>query len=350
MGFTEDIAAGRCGSFYLVISGEEYLRVDAVRRWLAALSAKAPQTIHRFRPPRWDLTELENVLVTIPMFGDAVAVVIHDFEKTHSAQQERLVSLLASRASHVSVLATAGAVDKRTRFYKALAGLGPVEEFARIYEEQRPSWVHRIASDFGWSISGEAAAAIADLVGEDLMAYEAELRKIILFIGQPRRIEKDDVDQVLFADSRYGDFAITDAIGRQDLARAMRVMRQTFLGTGSKTGWMPLVAGTMFRFLNLKALGKDKSDRDAAGELGLNPYVVKLLRVQAERFTRENLLRGIELLYQVERDVKSSVLPGLLASELFLIRFLRGDVPYREPDAKVEKNGNIPAAGGYSIE
>ena len=323
MGLTEDLATGHCGPFYLLISSEEYLRVDAQRRWLAVLEAQAARVVHRFRAPRWDLAELENVLMTLPMFGDSVAVVLHDIEKTHPAHQERLASLLAARGAHVFVLATAGAIDKRTRFYKSLDGLGPVEEFGRIYDDQRPGWVHRIAGDLGWVVSGEAAAAIAELVGDDLMGYEAELKKIILFIGTPRRIEKDDIDRVLFADSRYGDFAITDALGRRDLPRTLRVMRQTFLGGGTRTGWMSLVVGTLFRFLSLKAMGQSKTDREIAAELGLNPYVVKLLRVQAERFSREQLLEGIRLLYQVERDVKSSVLPGLLASELFLIRFLR---------------------------
>jgi DNA polymerase-3 subunit delta len=322
---TEDIAAGRCGPFYLVVSPEEYLRVDAFRRWLAALEARAPHEVHTFRAPRWDIAELENILLTVPLFGDAVAVVIHDIEKTHAAHQERLVSMLSVRGAHVSVLATAGTIDKRRKFYKALAKLGPVENFNRIYDEQRPGWVHRIAGDFGWSISGEAAAAIAELVGEDLMAYEAELRKIILYIGDKRRIEKADVDDVLFADNRFGGFAIAEAISKRDLSRALRVIKQLYSAPGSKSGWMPLLAGAISRLLRVQALAKTNSDREIGIELGLNPYVVKLLRSQAARFSRDDLLRGIELLYEVEQDIKMSVLPGLPAAEIFLIKLLYGE-------------------------
>ena len=141
MGLTEDIAASELNSFYLVNSQEEYLRVDAARRWLRALEDQNPQVVHYFRAPRWDMAELENILLTVPMFGDAVAVIIHDIEKTHAAHQERLVSLLTARGAHVSVLATAGTIDKRKKFYKALAKMGPVEAFGRIYENQRPGWV-----------------------------------------------------------------------------------------------------------------------------------------------------------------------------------------------------------------
>jgi len=329
MGLTEDIAAGRLSSFYLVVSPEEYLRVDAARRWLRALEDKNPQVVHRYRAPRWDIAELENILLTVPMFGDSVALIIHDIEKAIAAHQEKLASMLSACGAHVSVLATAGSIDKRRKFYKTLAKMGSVEAFSRIYENQRSGWVHRIAGDLGWSISGEAAATIADLVGEDLMAYEAELKKIILYVGPKRRIEKADVDLVLFADSRFGDFAIADAVGRKDLARALRVIRELYSGPGSKSGWMPLLAGTIFRFLRIQSLADTKNDGEIAGELGLNPYVVKLLRPQVARFSREELLAAIDLLYQVEKDIKMSVLPALPAAEIFLIRLMYNKMGHR---------------------
>jgi len=329
MSLTEDIAAGKCGQFYLVVSEEEYLRVDATRRWLTALHQRGPVGVFTFRPPRWDLAELESILLTIPLFDDAVAVVIHDIEKTHATQQERLGAMLSVRGGHVSVLATAGTIDKRKKLYKTLAKLGPVESFKRIYEEQRPSWVHRIAGDLGWTVSGEAAAAIAELVGEDLMAYEAELKKIILYIGNKRRIEKTDVDDVLFADSRFGGFAIADAMTKRDLSRALRVIRQLYAAPGSKSGWMPLLAGSIFRLLRIKSLADTKNDREIAAELGMNPYVVKLLRPKAAGFAKEDLLRGIELLYKAEKDIKMSILPSLPAAEIFLIHLLYKELKHR---------------------
>ncbi len=329
MGLTEDIATGKCGSFYLVTSEEEYLRVDAVRRWLAALNKRESHAVHRFRPPRWDLAELENILMTVPMFGDAIAVIIDDVERTHASRQERLISLLSRRGPHISVILTAATIDKRRKFYKGLAKLGSVESFAKIYPEKRPGWVHRIAGDLGWTISGEASVAVAELVGEDLMAYEAELKKIMLYIGNKRRIEKADIDLVLFADSRFGDFAIADAVGKKDLARALRVMRQTYSGSGSSSGWMPLLAGTLFRFLRIKAMDKGASDQGIAADLGLNPYVVKLLRPQVARFSREQLLGGLQLLYSVEKDIKTSVMSARTAAEIFLIRLLCNKLEYR---------------------
>ncbi len=329
MSFTEDIAAGRCGPFYLVISPEEYLRVDAARRWRTALGARAPHAVHTFRAPRWDLAELESILLTMPLFDDAVAVIIHDIEKTHAAQQERLAAVLASRGPHVSLVATAAAVDKRRKFYKLLEALGPVETFKPIYPEQRPGWVHRIAGDLGWSIAGEAATAMAELVGEDLMAYEAELRKIILYIGDQRRIEKADVDEVLFADNRFGGFAIADALSRRDVSRAVRVIRQLYAEPGSKSGWMPLVAGAIFRLLWIKSLAATTNDSEIAAELGMNPYVVKLMRPQAARFATADLLQGIELLYLAEKDIKMSILPDLPAAEIFIIKMLCGETDSR---------------------
>jgi len=329
MSLTEDIASGKCRPFYLVVTPEEYLRIDAARRWQAALIDQKRHSVHIFRAPRWDLAELENVLLTMPLFNDAVVVIIHDIEKTHAAHQERLAALLSRRGPHVSVLATAETMDKRKKFYKALAELGPVETFNRIYEEQRPGWVHRIAGDLGWSISGEAAATIAELVGEDLMAYEAELKKIILYLGAKRRIEKNDVNEVLFADSRFGGFAIADAISRRDLPRALRIIRQLYSATGSKQGWMPLLAGAIFRLLRLKSLAESKNDNEIGAELGLSPYVVKILRPQAAAFTNEDLLRGIMLLYGVESDIKMSVLPDQPAAEIFLIRLLNKQLDRR---------------------
>ncbi len=322
MGLSEDIAAGALGPVYLVLSQEEYLRVDATRRWLTALSETAAPQSHIFRAPRWDLAAIEQLMMTVPLFEEITPVVLHDVDRTPAAQQPKLADLVLRCGPHVRIMMTAESIDKRRTFYKTLAKKITVESFGRIYDEQRPGWVTRIAGELGWSISREAAQAIAELIGDDLMGYEAELKKIILYIGDNRRIELQDVEEILFAEARFGGFALANAFGKRDMARALRIMREMYGAPGSKSAWMPMLAGTLFRLIRIKGLSATHDDRSIASELGLNPYVAKLLRAQTARFSREELLTAIHRLYRAEMDIKTSVLPGTLAAELLLLQTL----------------------------
>ncbi len=322
MGLTEDIVAGAVGPAYLVLSEEEYLRVDATRRWLAALNQVATPKAHFFRAPRWDLAAIEGLMMTVPLFDELTALILHDVDRLPAGQQKRLLELLAQSSPHVRIMMTAAALDKRRSFYKGLAKQVTVESFNRIYDNQRPGWVTRIAGNFGWSISPDAALAVTELVGEDLMGYEAELKKIILYIGEQRRIELRDVEEVLFSEARFGGFALIDAFGKRDVSRVLRIIREVYAAPGAKSSWMPMLASGLFRLIRIKALSNSHSDREIATELGLNPYVVKLLREQAARFSRDQLLNAIHRLYRAELDIKTSALPGTLAAELMLLHTL----------------------------
>ena len=76
-------------------------------------------------------------------------------------------------------------------------------------------------------------------------------------------------------------------------------------------------------------MGTGRTDQEIAAELGLNPYVVKLLRPQVARFTKEQLLRAIQQLYNVEKDIKTSVMSARTAAEISLIRLLCNKLDYR---------------------
>ncbi len=82
----------------------------------------------------------------------------------------------------------AAGLDRRKRTFRALKKLdgsadGQVVEFSAPKPWKMDEWVLRRAAERGIRIERDAAGALVDLIGENLMALDGELTKLELYLG-----------------------------------------------------------------------------------------------------------------------------------------------------------------------
>src|SRR5205807_9982880 len=76
-----------------------------------------------------------------------------------------------------------------------------------------------------------AARELVDALGGDMMLVSNELEKLILFVGEKKRITLGDVETMVLAAKQRSLYELTEAISAKDRVKALEVL-DAILSTG----------------------------------------------------------------------------------------------------------------------
>lgn len=145
-------------------------------------------------------------------------------------------ALLIFVADHISIPADARRMDltDKERYERIRETLGefiPVLEFARVEEGDAVKWAIETANAEGVKLDNDAARELVDSLGGDMMMVANELEKLVLFVGEKKRITLGDVETLVLAAKQRSFYELTDAISAHDRGRALTVL-DAILSTG----------------------------------------------------------------------------------------------------------------------
>lgn len=145
-------------------------------------------------------------------------------------------AMLVFIADHINIPADARRMDltDKDRYERIRETLGeycPVLEFARVEEGEAAKWAIETASAESVRLDPDAARELVDSLGSDMMMVANELEKLILFVGEKKRITLGDVETLVLAAKQRSFYELTDAISSRDRSRALSVL-DSILSTG----------------------------------------------------------------------------------------------------------------------
>jgi len=138
-------------------------------------------------------------------------------------------ALLIFIADHISIPADARRIDlaDKDRYERIRETLGEyctVLEFARVEEGDAVKWAIETAGAEGVKLDNDGARELVDSLGGDMMMVANELEKLVLFVGDKKRITLGDVEILVLAAKQRSFYELTDAISARDRARALAVL------------------------------------------------------------------------------------------------------------------------------
>lgn len=328
MGFSEDRAQGRFGSFYLLIAENPYLLWEAAEHWKAIWRRQTGDDlrVETFTAPHIDFDRLLGAGATMPMFETTQLVLIRDVEKVTGKKQEELIRILQQSSPSTKWLLTAAELDRRTVLGKKLTTLGPVEEFKRVYPDQVSGWVTRIAADLGATLAPTAVELVASVHGTDLFAVRQTIERVALYVGKRRRIEAADIEVVLAGEGEYDVFQLLEAASRSDFERGLTIARALAASADLRfelSVWLSLIFGQCQRYLKILELS-DRPIEQIAQQMHIHAFLMGKLYKQATDLGYDALIRTCEATFETDYIVKTSKASPALAWELFVWRIVAG--------------------------
>jgi len=314
------------------------------------------------------LAKLREAMQTLPFFGTGKVIWLQDcnFLSDERAATKDVTESLAALAEdlkefawqNVRLLISAGKVDKRKGFYKALDKLGAVESFAgwsvddRDWAGQAEAWASKALRARQKEISDEALSELVNRVGPNARQLDNEVEKVALYVGDRKQIEFDDVATICTRNKMARAFALGDALGDRDLPRLLarldeslwevkldpqkseigllygliaKVRAMLLLKEMLKEGWVkPDMDYNRFK-AQLERVPKDQLPEDRRfNPLALNPYVLYKALPQVKRYSEAELIRAMDLLFQCNLRLVSTSLDESLVVQQTLVQIVGG--------------------------
>ena len=221
-------------------------------------------------------------------------------------------------ADHISIPADARKMDltDRDRFERIRDTLGEycdMVELARVDESEGMRWVTDTASARGVKIDSDAARELVDALGADLMLISGELEKLILYVGEKRRITLADVETLVLAAKQRSLYELTDAISAKDRPRALAVLDAILAsgeGEDAAIGQLYMLARTFRQMLVI--LEKNVRDPRAIWQalwqgFRVPPFAAEDIIRQARRYQfRRELTQAIRRIARADLELRSN--------------------------------------------
>jgi DNA polymerase III subunit delta len=204
--------------------------------------------------------------------------------------------------------------DRYERIRETLGDWCGMVELVRVEESDAMRWLVGEAEKRGSALEVDAARELADALGTDLMLMASELEKLVLFVGERRRITLGDVETMVLGAKQRSLYELTDAISAKDRPRALALLQGLLNasdgGEESAIGHLYMLARTFRQMLVI--LEKNVRDSRAIWQalwqgFRMPPFAAEDLIRQARRYkSRRDLTRALRLIARADLELRSS--------------------------------------------
>jgi DNA polymerase III subunit delta len=243
--FVSEVEARKLRPAYVFVGDEAFFRKqcrDAILRSLV------PPDLKEFGVFELDLAEIELAEVLDRVRTRSLMVPFQVFFVRNiknlfgrGASQEKLKAvedylsdpnpdaLVIFIADHISIPSDPRRMDwvDKERYERIRETLGRhcgIVELGRVEESDAVRWVEHEARRMEVKIDPEAARELVDALGGNMMSVSTELEKLILYVGEKKRITLADVETLVLTARQRSLYELTDAISRRDRRRALEVL------------------------------------------------------------------------------------------------------------------------------
>src|SRR5499427_3668139 len=248
-------------------------------------------------------------------------------------------ALLILVADHITIPADVRKMEitDKERYQRIRETLGQycgIVELSQVEEGEAVRWLTDYAGARDVKIDADAARELVDALGGDMMMISNELEKLILYVGEEKRIRLGDVESMVLAAKQRSLYELTDAISAKDRPRALEVL-QALLSSGdgeeAAIGHLHMLARTFRQMLVIS----ERNVRDARSlwqvlwqGFRVPPFAAEDIIRQARRYrSRRELTRALRLLARADFALRSNPPSKRLVLERLVLELCREPQP-----------------------
>ena len=240
-------------------------------------------------------------------------------------------AMLVFVADHISIPADVRRMEMqdKERYQRIRESMGPycgIVELARVEEGEAVRWISEYCASREVKIDSDGARELVDALGGDMMMISNELEKLILYVGEKKRITLGDVETMVLAAKQRSLYELTDAISAKERVRALEVL-DAILSSGdgeeAAIGHIYMLAKTFRQMLViLERNVRDQRMLWAALWQGFRvpPFAADDIIRQARRYkSRRELTRAIRLVARADLALRSNPVSKRMVLERLVI-------------------------------
>jgi len=246
---------------------------------------------------------------TPPMMGDKKLIVFKDtgIFKNGYSNREVLKNAIENAPEFIYVIACEDHFDKRNAAFKAFSDKALSVDFKRRERSDIKAWVSNILGKNNKKMTAEAMEYFLDCVGVDMHSVHTDLQKLISYIGNRERIDKDDVSDVVAKDFFTKEYILTDALLAGDKKTAVKALEELIMMRNDPIMLLYIIAsGYISTFKAKILLDENATSAEIMRALALpRDFLAKKYMDFARKLTLPKLKKAISLIKKADYDMKN---------------------------------------------
>lgn len=318
-----------CGTEQFLVSWAKNSLVDKfVNPATRALDLKV------FEPGEFSSDSIESLreaASTTPLMSERKVVLIENYEKAWKADAEKLAEFIPEVLPGTLLIITAPPEDRnrkgvKSKLKEAVAKHGRVYEFGPLSERDLIKFINKRLNALEKNISPQAMNLLLQTSGYfnseiDYALYnlESDIKKIAALAKGPV-IGEEEVAAGISDNLEYNVFKMLDAVSQNRKELAFKLIHDMLL---HKDGNEHQMLATIIGQLELMLMAKELSEKGMTQplitrELKVHEYRVKKAMNFSSKYTLKDLRRILMLAFDVDRQIKTGLLEGPFALEMFI--------------------------------
>src|SRR6202795_1571810 len=324
----------------LLLGEEPYLR-DACRTLLIErFVAEASRTwaVSRYSVGRGETQAALEQAQTLPMLSPQQVVFLEDMEaieklgeKNRDEAVAQLGEYLEDPAPFTVLVVEATGLDQRMKLGKLLAEKTLVVEcgLGEKVEERLASattLARAIAKEENVEFEKGAAEDLAEFVSADLMRLKTEMEKLATYVGERKRIRREDVSIIVISEKTTTVWELADLLASRQQKRALEFLDR-LLRVGEEP--LPMLGAMTWMYRKLVEASEVKGVTNgwqAARALGMRPEQAELALQNARKISKPRLLDGLRALQMADSRLKGGADDPQAVMEFLLVELIGAGV------------------------
>ncbi len=326
--------AGKLRPVY-VVAGEEVFLAEAV---LTAIRSHVDTGMamglndDKFVASETSATTVVNAAQTAPMMARQRLVILSGVERWDAkAKGQKGAGPLDELASYATdpmpstVLVVVGRkINGSRKLMKAAKKGGFLVSCQSPSNRELPGWIRRRCQTLGHRISGQVAAALAELVGPELGPVADALERLSLYIGPGETITEEALAEVVTRVRQETVWALVDALGARDVAGSLTALEDAY---DPRDGGLPLLGAVSWRVRQLlkfqAAISQGAPTDGAAKAAGVPPFRAGAVARVVRGLSTRKLEGWLLLLAEADLALKGSRRQGFEVLATMVIAMCR---------------------------
>jgi len=312
----DDIKLNKLHSVYFFY-GDDIYDIERYTEKIKKTYSSLELGVNFFQLDKSNILELSDICESVSFFGEEKLVIIKDTKLKFN-----LDILESVKNSGVTIVIIESNVDKRTSEYKKMQKLAVCIEFATLNDKDAAAFVKRTLLAYKINVTDNVATYMVEVCTADKQLLINEFRKIVAYLKPGETLTEEIIDKICVRTLDAKIFDVIDNIVAKKKDSAFKdlddlIAQKTYIGVVASMLFKQLKQLYQIKLLE-QEIKKTGVNRNIAGELGINPFVLSKLNKIKDMYTIEKLQ---ELLLEfAEYDLNSK--QGMDDVELGLKRII----------------------------
>lgn len=194
-----------------------------------------------------------------------------------------------------------------------------VQEFPFLTPLKVNLWIKKEFQKNNVEVEEDAVFSLSKIGGKDLWRLKNEIEKLSLY---KNKITKKDVLEMVKMSVETNIFKTIDAIADRDKEKAFLFLYDHIEKEDSPHYLFSMIVYQMRNIITVKSImEKNLSYEEMKKKSGLHPFVFSKTQKQAQKFSKEELQKSYQHLFELDLKIKTGQVDPVLALHLFLFNF-----------------------------